>query len=95
MREPGTVVILVDSAVGRVGSLDHAHFGGLTIAEAGNFIHIKPDTIELHLGIEIGETQGPDTLGAGMEPIKEDIILLSGAIDTGKFGPNLCCNRVA
>jgi hypothetical protein len=95
MGEPGAIVVLVDSAVGRVGSLNHAHVIGLAIAEAGDFIHIKPDTIELHLFIEVGQTQGPNILGARMEPIKEDIILLGSSIDTVEFGPNLGSNGVA
>jgi hypothetical protein len=56
----------IPSISGLVGSImSHVNHAvsvvqGLTIAEAGNFIHIKPDTIVVHLSPEVGETLGPN-----------------------------------
>jgi hypothetical protein len=90
MSEPGSVVILeLSSLEGSIRSLNSA-VSGVTIAETSDFIHIKPDTIEVHLLVKIRESLGPDCLGCRVEPIKEDISI--GTIGPNELRPDLLLN---
>jgi hypothetical protein len=71
MGKPGSIVFFdLLSLELSVGSLNGA-VGGITIAETGDFIHIKPETVERHRLVEIVDTLGPDVFGVGVEEIEE------------------------